>query len=176
MINVEQFMSSYDLVSLDDRQIESSCATNGRDERHAKTYISGTEENNLKLSAFKMKPLKNTGRSCDTTYVYKTYVMSFKYQKRRVETHKRDQITAPVLTIRILEKELDRAWELIDEHLSCVRGNNVTPLSVWTRATAKLILNPDYEDPATDYVTLDHELIERAPIIQKDWIGQAANA
>ena len=87
MISIEQFISSSDLVSLDNRQIESICAVNFRDKRHANTYIWGTEENNLKLSEFAMKHLKNTGRSCDLTYVYKYYVMSFKDQKRRVETH-----------------------------------------------------------------------------------------
>ena len=80
-------MSSSDLVSLGNRQIEYKCAVNCRDERHANTYIWGTEENNLKLTAFAMKHPKNTGRSCDTKSVYKYYVMSFKDQKRRVDTH-----------------------------------------------------------------------------------------
>ena len=76
-----------------------------------------------------------------------------------METHQRDQITAPVLTNRMLDKEPNHAWEFIDEKFSCVRINNGIPLSVWTQATAKLILKPDYEDPAIDYVTFDCELI-----------------
>ena len=69
MIKVEQFMSSSDLVSLDDGQIESICAVNCRSERQVKTYISGTGDNNLKLALFSMNLLENTGRSCDTTSV-----------------------------------------------------------------------------------------------------------
>ena len=42
MINVEQFMRLSDLVSLDNRQIESICAVNSRGEVHSRTYISGT--------------------------------------------------------------------------------------------------------------------------------------
>ena len=167
MLNVEKFMSSSDLVSLENRNIESICAINCRDESHAKTYILGTGEKNLKLDTFEMKHLESTGRSCDTTSVYKPYVISFKDQQRRVYTHHKDQITAPVLTNRMLDKELDRTWELIDEHLSCMHDNNGTPISEWNRATVKLIPKPDSEDPATDYVTFDRELIERAPIIQK---------
>ena len=84
MINFEKFMISSDLFSLDNRKIESICAVNCKVERHAKTYILGTGENNLKLTAFTTKHLKNTGRSCDTTSVNKPYVMSIKDQKRLV--------------------------------------------------------------------------------------------
>ena len=110
MIKVEQFMSSSDLVSLDDRHIEFIFAVNRRGERHSKTYISGTGDNNLKLAALAMKHLNNTGRSFDPTSVYKPYVMSFKDQKRHVETHKRDQITAPVLTNRMSDKHPYCIW------------------------------------------------------------------
>ena len=37
MRNAEQFMSSSDLVSLDNKQIESICAVNCRIKRHSKT-------------------------------------------------------------------------------------------------------------------------------------------
>ena len=167
IINVEQFMSTSDLVSLDNRHIKSICAVNRKGERHPKTYISGKLENNLKLAAFATKHLKNTGCSCDPASVYKTYVMLFKDQKRRVETHQRDKITAPVLKNSMLDKEPEHTWDLIDENLSCVRDDNVIPISACTRVTAKLIPKPDSEDPATDYVTFDRKLIERAPIIQK---------
>ena len=114
-----------------------------------------------------MKHLKNTGHSYDRASVYKPYVMSLKYQKRRVETHQRDQITVSILTNRMLDKEPDRSWEFIDENLSCMSDNNGFTLSSWARETTKLIPNPDSEYPATDYVTIDRELIERAPINQK---------
>ena len=94
---------------------------------------------------------------------------------RRVYTHQRDKITVPVLTNRMLAKEPDRAWGFIDEHFFCVRDENGIPLSAWARATANMIPKPDYEDPATNYVTLDRKLIERSPINQKDRIGQATN-
>ena len=71
----------------------------------------------------------------------------------------------------MLEKELDLAWELIDEHLSRVHDDNGTPLSAWNRATENMTPKPYSEDPTTDYVTFYSELIERAPIIQKDRIG-----
>ena len=67
----------------------------------------------------------------------------------------------------MLDKELDRALELIDEHLSWVRDNNGIPCSAWNQAIANMILNPDSEDPATDYLTFNRKLIERAPIIKK---------
>ena len=58
----------------------------------------------------------------------------------------------------------------------CVLDNNDIPFSLWNQATAKLTPKPDYEEPATYYVTSDCKLIERFPIIQKDRIGQATNA
>ena len=57
-----------------------------------------------------------------------------------------------------------------------MRDNDGITLSAWTQATEKLILKPNYESPTTDYVTFYRELIERAPIIQKDRIRQATNA
>ena len=57
--------------------------------------------------------------------------------------------------------------------MSCVCENNGTPISVCTRATAKLIPNTDSDDPASDYVTFDRYLIERAPIVKKDRTGKA---
>ena len=51
--------------------------------------------------------------------------------------------------------------------------DNGTPISVWTQATAKLTPNPDSDDPASDYVTFDRELIERTPIIKKYRTGKA---
>ena len=83
---------------------------NHRDERHSITYILGRGENSLKLAAFTMKHLKNTGRSCDPASVYNPYVMLFKYQKRRDPSevsnnragpHKKDvgQETGPCLVV-----------------------------------------------------------------------------
>ena len=103
MINIEQFMSSSYLISLDGSQIESICVVNRRGELRAKNYILVTGENNIKLAAFTMKHMKNTGRSCDPSSVYNPYVMLFKDNKRRVETHQRYQITAPVLTNRMFD-------------------------------------------------------------------------
>ena len=54
--------------------------------------------------------------------------------------------------------------------------DNDIPIFLWNQATAKLTPKPDYEDPATYYVTFDCKLVERFPIIQKDRIGQATNA
>ena len=46
--------------------------------------------------------------------------------------------TVPVFTNKMLEKEQDRVWELLDEYLLSVRDNNGTPLITWTRATKKI--------------------------------------
>ena len=94
MINVEQFMSSSGLVSLNDRQIESICDMNRWGDCHDKTYILWTGENNMKLAAFAMKHLNNTDRSCDPASVYKPYVMSFKEQQRArtwIQDHRNGQ-------------------------------------------------------------------------------------
>ena len=53
--------------------------------------------------------------------------------------------------------------------------NNCIPFSACTRATEKLIPNPDSEDPAPDYVTFDRKLIDRSPIIDKDRVRKATN-
>ena len=56
-----------------------------------------------------------------------------------------------------------------------MHDNNGIPLSAGTRENSKLILKSDYEDPATDYVTFNRELIDRSPIVKKNRIVQATN-
>ena len=82
-----------------------------------------------------MNKLKNTIRSCDPASLKNTYVITFKDQKRHVETHQRDQITAPVLPNRMLDKEPYRAWDLIDEHFSCTCDDNfISQLQSWSQS------------------------------------------
>ena len=72
----------------------------------------------------------------------------------------------------MLEKEQDRAWELMDEYLLSVGDNNGTPLATWARATVKLFPKEAADDDPSNYITKDSELVERASIIQESYHGQ----
>ena len=54
-----------------------------------------------------MKYLKFTGRSFHPDNISKSFVMTFKDEKKRVETHVRSELTPPVITLIMLEKEPD---------------------------------------------------------------------
>ena len=112
---------------------------NCRNEKDVDTYAFGTENYNLDLVVLEIKHLKFTDRSFHSDSISKSFVMAFKYQKKRVETHVRSEITPPVITNRMLEKEPDHAWEFLAEHFNTVRDNNGLPLSSWCRASLKLI-------------------------------------
>ena len=78
----------------------------------------------------------------------------------------RSEVTPPVITNRMMEKEPYNIWELIDEHLNTVRDNNGLPLSSRCRASSKLILTASEADSSDEYIALDFELVIRAPIIK----------
>ena len=59
--------------------------------------------------------------------------MTFKYQKKRVETHVSSEVTLSVITNIMMEKEPDNVWELLDENLNTARDNNGVPLYSWCR-------------------------------------------
>ena len=104
---------------------------NRRREAYATTYISGSGEYNLKLAVFCMKNLKKTGRSFDPPLICKKDVLLFQAHKRSVESHERSSIDAPVFTNRMVEKEPDRVWELLDEYLCAVQDDIGIPLAAW---------------------------------------------
>ena len=114
MINVEQFQNDNDLVKLDDNCIHSICTVNRRNKKDVNTYVSGKGEYNLQLVVFAMKHRKFTGCSFHPDSISKSFVMTFKDQKKRVETHVRGELTLPVITNIMLEKEPDNVWELLD--------------------------------------------------------------
>ena len=101
--------------------------------------------------------------------------MTFKYQKKRVETHVRSEVTPPVITNIMLEKEPDNMWELLDEHLNTVCGNNCLPLSLWCRASSKIIRTVSGADSYDEYITLYRELYVRATIFKYNHHGQTLN-
>ena len=120
MINVEQFQNKNDLVKLDNNRIHSMCTVNCRNKKDVNSYVSGTGEYNLQLAVFAMKHLKFTGRYFQPGIISKSSIMTFKDQKKHVETHVRSEVTLPVITNRMLEKEQDNKWELLDESLLLV--------------------------------------------------------
>ena len=102
--------------------------------------------------------------------------MTFKDEKKLVETHVRSEVTLPLITNIILDKKPENVWELFGKHLNTVRGNNGLPLSSWCRASSKLIATASEADSFNEYITLDSELVVRAPIIKDTYHGQTLNA
>ena len=119
-----------------------------------------------------MKHLKNTGRSFEPPSICQKDVLLFQTQKMSFEPHERSSIDAPVFTKRMVEKEPDRVWELLDEYLCAVRDNSGISLAAWTQVHKKLILKEAFDDNVSNYGTQDAELIERASIIQESYHGQ----
>ena len=93
MINVEHFQNENNLVKLDNNRIHSICTVNCRNEKYVDTYVPGTEEYNLQLAVFATKQQKFTGRSLHPDSISKSFVMTFKDQKKPVETHVRGEVT-----------------------------------------------------------------------------------
>ena len=141
---------------------------NRRPDKYSSTYISGSSEHYLKLAVFCLKHRKNTGRSFDPEYLNMSEVRACAPQKKAVDSFKMDNVLAPVFTNKMLEKEPDRVWELLDEYLCAVRDGSGIPLAAWTRATKNLFPKDADTDDPSDYDTMDHELIERAPIILEE--------
>ena len=166
MINVEHFQNDKNLVELDNNRIHSICTVNCGNEKDVDTYVSGKGDYNLQLAVFAINHLKFTGHSFHPDSIIKSFGMTFKYQKKRVETHVRSVVTPPVITNRMLEKEPYNMWEFIDEHLNTVRDNNGLPLSSRCRASSKIIPTASEADSSDEYITLDCELVIRAPIIK----------
>ena len=121
MINVEAFYDQDCLVELDDKRFESIWHVNRRREAYVTTYISGSGEYNLKLAVFYMKHLKNTGRSYDPFFIDKKDVLLFRAHKRSVESHQIFNIDDLIFNNRMMEKELNRVWELLDGYLCTVQ-------------------------------------------------------
>ena len=155
MINVEAFYNQDCLVELDDKRIESICHVNRRREDYATTYISSSGEYNLKLAVFYMKHLKNTGHYYDPFFINRKDVLLFRAHKMSVESPKRSNIDAPIFTNRMMEKEPDHVWELLDEYLCAMRDNSGIPLAVWNRARNKLFPKGAADDNVSNCVTQD---------------------
>ena len=155
MINVEAFYGQDFLVALDYKRIESICHVNRRRETYATTYIFGSGEYNLKLAVFYMKHLKNTGRSFYPFFIDKKDVLLFRAHKRSVESHERSNIDAPVFTNRMMEKESDLMWGLLDEYLCTVQDDRGIPFAAWTQACKKLFPKEDDDDNVENCVTQD---------------------
>ena len=101
--------------------------------------------------------------------------MTFKDQKKRVETHVRSKVILPVITKIMLKKEPDNVWELLGEHLNTVREKNGLPLSSWCQSSSKLIPTVSEADSSDEYITLDRELVVRDPISKETHHGQTLN-
>ena len=84
----------------------------------------------------------------------------------------RGELTSPVITDIMLEKEPKNAWELLDEHLNTVCGKNGLPISSWYRASSKLIPIVSGDNPPDEYITLDRELFVRDSINKYTHHGQ----
>ena len=175
MINVEQFQNDNNLVELDDNHIHSICNVNFRNKEDIDTYVSGTGEYNLQIYVFATNHLKFTGRSFHPDSIGKSFVMTFKDQKKRVETHVRSKVILPVITKIMLKKEPDNVWELLGEHLNTVREKNGLPLSSWCQSSSKLIPTVSEADSSDEYITLDRELVVRDPISKETHHGQTLN-
>ena len=133
MIRVEELNCERCLLDLDDERITSMCKVHRRSDHSSgiNTFISAKGEHNLKLAVFCMKHMRNIGRSYHPHTFSPGLIISFTQQKKAVESHDRSSITAPMLTDKMMDKERDRAWELLDVYLSLVRADNGIPLAAW---------------------------------------------
>ena len=78
----------------------------------------------------------------------------------------RGELTPTVITNIMLEMEPDIQWELLCEYLNILRDNNGLPLSAWCRESSKLISTMSGANPSDEYITLDRDLVVRAPMIK----------
>ena len=62
---------------------------------------------------------------------------------------------APVFTNRMMEKEPNRVWELLDEYLCAVQDDSGIPLAVWIRAHKKFFPKEDDDDDVSNCCTQD---------------------
>ena len=74
--------------------------------------------------------------------------------------------TDPDTLPMIVSKDWPKAMEAVEEYLRQFRGVNDVPLSYVVRSA--LAPKPAVTDPARNYLTVDEEMIARAPISVSD--------
>ena len=62
-------------------------------------------------------------------------------------------------------KDISKTYKYLIQYLCGMRGGSGVPLSCVVRASNKLHPKTSIDDPVTDYVTRDEEMVKRAPII-----------
>jgi len=122
--------------------------------------VSARAETNAKLAVFFIHHRVRVSRDVDYRDVTLTEVRKLSRQ-REVESKTKDTgADAPKLN----SKDWPKTIEGLEEYLATFRGVTGAPLSYVVRK--QLIPPVGADDPATNYDTLDEEMISRAPIIE----------
>ena len=129
--------------------------------------VSVRAEENLKLAAYYCRHQERVSRP--------TSIASITLSNVRALTKLRNIEKQPVKNTSehptVIVKDWPRTMEAIEEYLQQFRGTTGVPLSYVIRRVIQPA--PDTDDPSTNYPTMEHEMVARAPILAPGATGNA---
>jgi hypothetical protein len=176
LVTGDQGIDSVDeLRNLDDDKASNLCrvlrrpgGTNAAGAADPGTKVSARAEDNLKLAIYYVKHQDRVSRAVNVGEITLTNVRKL-IKQRDTERNHTDPDTPPVIDC----KDWPKTMEAVEEYLRQFRGVNDVPLSYVVRIA--LAPKPAVTDPATNYLTLDEEMIARAPILVPGTAGIIAD-
>ena len=121
--------------------------------------LSARAEENLKLVAFYCRHQERVSRQLNIASITLASIRKF-IKQRDLERVSSTSVREPP-TVNV--KDWPRTMEGIEEYLQQFRGTTGVPLSYVIRREIKPA--PDSDDPSSNYPTIEHEMVARAPII-----------
>eukprot|EP00804_Cyclotella_cryptica_P003089 CCRYP_006074-RA/>CCRYP_006074-RA protein AED:0.29 eAED:0.04 QI:0/0/0/0.75/0.33/0.5/4/0/1079 len=176
LVTGDQGIDSVDeLRNLDDDKASNLCrvlrrpgGTNAAGAADPGTKVSARAEDNLKLAIYYVKHQDRVSRAVNVGEITLTNVCKL-IKQRDTERNHTDPDTPPMID----SKDWPKTMEAVEEYLRQFRGVNDVPLSYVVRIA--LAPKPVLTNPATNYLTLDEEMIARAPILVPGTAGVIAD-
>ena len=129
--------------------------------------VSARAEDNLKLVIYYVKHQDRVSRTTDIARITLVAIRRLVKQQETEKNH-----TDPDSPPTIDADDWPKTMEAVEEYLRQFRGVDGTPLSYVVRQNLRPV--GAALDPATNYPTLDEEIIARAPILEPTAVGNVA--
>ena len=167
LLTDEQGIDSLDeILNMKDANIENLCKVlrrpggqNNSGNPDPGVKVSVRAEENLKLAAFYCRHQERVSRPTTIAFITLSNVRALTKQRNIEKQTVKDTMEPPTVNA----KDWPRTMESIEEYLQQFRGTTGVPLSYVIRREIKPA--PDSDDPSSNYPTIEHEMVARAPII-----------
>jgi len=168
LLSDEQGIDSInEVLNMDGGNIENLCKVlrrpggqNASGNPNPGVKVSARAEENLKPVAFYCRHQERISRGIDVAQI--TLINIRKLSKQR-DKEKMKKVTDPFESPTVNTKDWPRTMEFIEEYLQQFRGTTGAALSYVIRRVIQPA--PDFDDPSSNYATIEHEMVARAPIV-----------